>query len=207
MSHLVSLHGLAINLSLLQTLTFQFDLTVHQAHEPSLTILVSQPGVCSRGWSTLAWGSPFPEPPAAAGAHFTPGILEGLSPTSVGRPWHEAVWSRETSGAVVHVRCHWVSRSSLRRLGILSTPFGLLPLWEGSHLRVSHSGVYNQEHNPPSIWAFPLQDKPICLIGVPCWRGELLSDSTQFGNQFICLLRARLANLFGGLRLGVEVEF
>ena len=32
----------------------------------------------------------------------------------------------------------------------------------------------------PSIWAFPLWDKSVCLIGVPCWRGKLLLDSTWF---------------------------
>ena len=34
----VSLHGSAVNLSLLQTLNFQFGLTVHRAHENALTL-------------------------------------------------------------------------------------------------------------------------------------------------------------------------
>ena len=187
----ISLHGFAIKLSLFQTPTFQFVWS-HCAPGTLLTILASQPGVHAHGRSTPAWGSPLPELPAAAGAHFALGISEGLSPSGAGRPWHEAVWSQETSGAVVHIWCYWVSRSSLRNLGIPSTPYGLLPLWEVSHsvcLRVHHSSVYNWEQLPPSIWAFPLRDKPSCLIGVPCWRGELLLDSTRFGNWFI--LRAR----------------
>ena len=42
---------------------------------------------------------------------------------------------------------------------------------EGKLLPCAH-----QEHIP-SIWAFPLWDKPICLVEVPCCRGELLNST------------------------------
>ena len=145
------------------------------AHECALKILASQPGVRVHGRSTPAWGITFPEPPATVVVHFAPGILEGLSPTGAGHPWHEAVWSREMSGAVVHIWCHWVSHFSLCRLVILSTPFGLLPLWEVSQLRGKSLQCAHQEHIPPSDWLF--------LYGTSqfVWLGALLEMGIVVG--------------------------
>lgn len=98
MSHLVSLHGPAINLSLLQTLMYQFV----WPHFASGMHGASR-GVCAYRRLTPGWQSPFSEPPAAASVHLVLRILEGLSLTGAGCPWHEVVWSQESSGAMVHM--------------------------------------------------------------------------------------------------------
>ena len=57
------------------------SLRVRYTNLHSTTILASQPGAHACDRSTLAGGSPFPESPAAAKAHFFSGNSEGLSLT------------------------------------------------------------------------------------------------------------------------------
>ena len=83
------------------------------------------------------------------------------------------------SGAAVHIWCHWVSHFSLCRLGILSTPFGVLPLWEVSHLRVSHSSVHIRNIFPPQT-GFSFMEQAN-LFG---W-GTLLERGIVFGLYLI----------------------
>ena len=111
MSHLVSLHGPAVNLSLLQTLKYQFVWPYFASgmHGASR-------GVCVYRRLTPGWWSPFSEPPAAARVHLVLGILQGLSLIGAGRQWHYVVWSQETSGAVVHIWYCWVTCSAAAKI-------------------------------------------------------------------------------------------
>ena len=106
---------------------------------------------------TLAGDRPFPEPPAAAGTRFVPGISEGLSPEGTSHQWHEAVWSRKSLD--------------------LQATFGV----SGSDL-LQLAQVGNSFH---SIWA------------------ASFARSWQLGPRSF----ASWAYEFGGLRLGIEVEF
>lgn len=105
----------------------------------------------------MAGARPFPEPPAAAGTRFAPGMSEGLSPAGTSHPWREAVWS-------------------LRRLDLQAT-FGV----SGSDL-LQFAQVGNSLHS---------------ILAASFVR------SGQLGPRSI----ASWAYVFGGLHLGIEVEF
>lgn len=92
----VSLHRLAINFSLLQTLMFQFylvSLWVRYMDLLLVTILVSRPGVCGYIRLTSARSNSFPESqelPEFTSLQGSQTDCPGLAPAA---PTHEAIWS------------------------------------------------------------------------------------------------------------------
>ena len=90
---------------------------------------------CVCGRSTLARDRPVPEPPAAAGTRFAPGISEGLSPEGTSHPWREAVWSQKSLDLQA---TFGVSGSALLQLAQVGNSFH--SIWAASFARSRQLG-------------------------------------------------------------------